>query len=215
MKCVFTLILFLVSLLLTTSVYSQDYAVKSNLLYDATGSMNVGFEFGLGRKTTLDLSVNYNPWTINEGNNRKIKHILIQPEFRYWNCGRFSRHFFGVHLHYAYYNMGAGGNWLIDGFQSISSASGDNIADYRYEGWLAGGGFSYGYHWIIANRWSLEASLGLGYAYMDYDKYECATCGDFVAKDSKHYFGPTKAGLSLIYTFQSKPLPNWWYNHRR
>ena len=38
-------------------------AVKSNLLYDATTTMNLGIEFGLAPKWTLDISGNYNPWT--------------------------------------------------------------------------------------------------------------------------------------------------------
>lgn len=207
-KCVFTLILFLICFLFTGRIYSQDYAVKSNLLYDASGSMNLGLEFGLNSRMTLDLSVNYNPWAIDKGTNAKIKHILIQPELRFWGCRRFFRHFFGIHTHYGYYNIGSGGNWLVDGFKNMSSLSDGNLSDYRYEGWLAGGGFSYGYHWIMNNRLSFEATIGLGYAYMDYNQYECDTCGDFIEKDSKHYFGPTKIGVSLVYTFQKKRLPN-------
>ena len=38
-----------------------------------------------------------------------------------------------------------------------------------------------------------------GYIYTNYDKYECATCGKFKGSQDKHYFGPTKAGISLIY----------------
>ena len=41
--------------------YAQKVALKSNLLYDATATMNLGLEFGLARKWTLDVPVNYNP----------------------------------------------------------------------------------------------------------------------------------------------------------
>lgn len=45
-------ILFLVLLLVaTTGVYGQKFAVKSNLLYDATATINLGVEVGLGRKS--------------------------------------------------------------------------------------------------------------------------------------------------------------------
>ena len=40
---------------------AQKVALKSNLLYDATTTMNLGLEFGLARKWTLDVPVNYNP----------------------------------------------------------------------------------------------------------------------------------------------------------
>ena len=54
-------ILFLVLLLVaTTGVYGQKFAVKSNLLYDATATINLGVEVGLAKKWSLDLSGNYN-----------------------------------------------------------------------------------------------------------------------------------------------------------
>lgn len=37
---------------------AQKVALKTNLLYDATSTMNLGFEFGLSPKWTLDV---YNP----------------------------------------------------------------------------------------------------------------------------------------------------------
>ena len=60
-------------------------------------------------------------------------------------------------------------------------------------------GISYGYSWILGKRWNIEATIGFGYAYSNYDKYDCATCGRFKGSQDKHYFGPTKAGISLIY----------------
>lgn len=163
---------------------AQKIAVKSNLLYDVSSSLNLGTEFKLGTQTTFDLSVNYNPWTFSD--NKKMKHILVQPEVRFWPCESFFGHFWGIHAHYAYYNIGG---------LSIFNA----LKDHRYEGWLAGAGFTYGYHWALSNRWSLEASVGLGYAYIDYKKYECEKCGKELSANTKNYFGPTKVGVSLIY----------------
>lgn len=60
---------------------AQKVAVKTNLLYDATSTINLGTEFGLSPKWTLDVSANYNPWTYS--NNKKWKHWLVQPEARY------------------------------------------------------------------------------------------------------------------------------------
>ena len=158
-------------------------AVKSNVLYDITTSMNLGTELKVGRKLTLELPVTYNPWTFND--NKKFKFILVQPELRWWLCEPFSGHFFGVHSHYAYYNVGGvGSDWM---------------KQYRFEGWLAGGGITYGYQLYISPRWSLEASIGIGYAYLKYDRYDCITCGRFIENKSKSYFGPTKAAISFTY----------------
>ena len=60
---------------------AQKVALKSNLLYDATTTMNLGLEFGLARKWTLDVPVNYNPWKPDNG--RRLRHWGIQPEVRY------------------------------------------------------------------------------------------------------------------------------------
>jgi outer membrane protein OmpA-like peptidoglycan-associated protein len=52
--------------------------------------------------------------------------------------------------------------------------------------------------------------VGVGYAYLDYDKYSCETCGDKLGSETRNWFGPTKAGITLIYSFggKSKPTPS-------
>ncbi|MFV0418571.1 MAG: DUF3575 domain-containing protein [Dysgonomonas sp.] len=166
--------------------YLPSLALKSNALYWVATTPNIGIEFGLTQKLTLDVSLNYNPWKFSD--NKKMKHWLIQPELRYWICERFNGHFFGVHTHYAGYNMG--------GIKLLG------LENYRYQGNLFGGGISYGYHWILGNQWSVEASVGLGYAHLDYDKYECEKCGSKIKSDTNSYWGPTKASISIIYVIK-------------
>lgn len=198
MKYFLPLIMLLVGLSFSNKVYSQKLAVKTNLLYDATGTMNLGLEFSLGKKITLDVSGSYNPWLFDKNTTKRINHILVQPEFRYWLDERFNGHFFGIHAHYAYYNVG-GYNWLLNAFKTMSSSINGNIKNYRFDGWLAGAGISYGYHWILHKRWSLEGTIGVGYAYIEYDKYGRPVCAEKIGREVRHYFGPTKAGLTLIF----------------
>ena len=171
-------------ILMGTTVFAQKIALKNNLLYDATTTFNLGMEFKVGERTTLELPFNYNPWKFS--NNKKWTHFLVQPELRFWTCEPFTGHFFGIHAHYAYYNAGGFGPFT-------------QLKEHRYEGWLAGGGVSYGYTWLLSSRWSLEATLGVGYAFMDYEKFECYRCGTKLKDDTYHYFGPTKVGITLIY----------------
>lgn len=193
-----SLILLLISsaLLLPVLSYGQKAAIKTNLLYDATSTLNLGFEFGLSPKWTLDISGNYNPWEF--GDNRKMKHWLVQPEFRYWLCEKFNGHFFGIHAHGAQYNWGGMLPWGFKDGEMFGVYS-RQMSDHRYEGWLLGAGISYGYQWILGKRWSLEASVGLGYAYLDYGKFKCEKCGEKIADQHRNYFGPTKAAISIIY----------------
>ncbi|CAK7061623.1 MAG: hypothetical protein PARBA_02292 [Parabacteroides sp.] len=171
-----------------TNAYGQKFAVKSNLLYDATATINLGVEVGLSKKWTLDLSGNYNGWKL--GEEARLKHWMVQPEVRYWLCERFDGHFFGLHPFYADYNVG--------GLKFL----GGNIKENRYQGDLYGVGIGYGYQWLLGNRWSMEAEIGVGWAHLKYDKYPCATCGSVLATESKNYFGVTKAALSIIYFFK-------------
>lgn len=160
-----------------------DWSIKTNLLYDATTTFNLGGEIRLSDYLTLDMSVSYNPWTFSE--NRKFKHVLVQPELRYWIYEPFNGHFLGAHLLYSHFNAG-----------NLPFGS---LRDNRYQGNAYGLGFSYGYQWILSRHWNLEATLGLGYMYLDYSRYDCKDCGAKTGEGHKNYFGPTKAGISLIY----------------
>ncbi|MDR1357428.1 MAG: DUF3575 domain-containing protein [Tannerellaceae bacterium] len=177
------ILILIVSFLPKSNTFAQQAATKSNILYDATTTMNIGLEVGLSSRWTLDLPVSYNPWAFSD--NRKFKLWLIQPEVRYWMCEKFSGHFFGLHTHIGGYNVGAI-KWL-------------GIEKYRYQGTLYGAGVSYGYQWVLNSRWSIEATIGLGYAYLSNAKYPCEQCAIKIDNITKNYFGPTKAGVSLIY----------------
>ena len=176
----------------TTSRVTPSFALKTNVLYDATASMNLGVEFKIGPRLTLEAVGTYNPWTFS--NEKKWKHILAQPELRFWFCEPFNGHFLGLHAHYAMFNVNG-----VKIPQIIGTGISADTDKYRYEGWLAGGGISYGYQFYLGRRWNLETTLGVGYAYIDYEKFQCGKCGTFESEDTKHYFGLTKAGISLIY----------------
>ncbi len=169
-------------------INSPSFALKSNLLYDATTTFNLGAEFRIADRWTVDVSGNYNPWTFS--NRKKVKHIGVQPELRYWLCEPFNKHFLGVHAHYAYYNV-----------ENVKLPMGifSSWNDQRFQGWLTGLGVSYGYQWYLSPHWNVEFNLGLGYAYLKYKEYDCGPCGDYIGSSHTHYFGPTKAALSLIY----------------
>jgi outer membrane protein OmpA-like peptidoglycan-associated protein len=173
----------------TSLLVEPTVSVKSNLLYDLTGTLNLGAEFRLGNRWSIDLPVNYNPWSLSKG--KKIKHWLFQPELRYWTKQSFRGSFWGLHLHAGEYNVAR-----------IFSKN------RQYEGWLAGAGISYGYRWNLSRHWAMEASIGVGYAYLDYDRYHLNDdncCGQLTASTHKHYLGVTKAAVSLIYNIGKRP----------
>lgn len=50
-----------------------------------------------------------------------------------------------------------------------------------------------------ASAGGLELTLGIGYAWLDYKEYYCTYCAELRGKKNRHYLGPTRAGVSLIY----------------
>lgn len=193
-KKTFCLLLLIVG---TTSAASgQVFAAKTNMLVDATATVNAGVEFALAPRWTFDLSGNYNAWSVSEG--QKWKHWLAQPELRYWFCDRYSRHFLGIHALGGQFNVG--GIRALDGVR-IFGTDFSNLANYRYEGWGVGGGLAYGYAFILGRHWNLELEAGVGYLLLEYDQFQCRDCGRKVGDGRRHYVGPTKAAINLVYVF--------------
>ncbi len=177
---------------------AQNIAIKTNLLYDASATINMGVEIGLGERTTLDISGNYNAWDTNTELNEKMRHLLIQPEFRYYFCERMKGHFVGAHAHLLQYNI-AGDHWLPNIFKSASTFSNNNEEPSRYQGEGYGSGLVYGYDWVIAPRFNIEFSAGAGYVFFDYERYGPSKCDPLIEQASKNYWGLTKLGISLVY----------------
>lgn len=173
----------------------QNVAVKTNLLADAVLSPNLGLEVGLAPKWTLDVTGQFNAWTLSH--DRRWKHWALQPEARYWFCDRFAGHFLGAHAHGGQYNMGG-----FNGKYNFLGTDARKLKDFRYQGWFIGAGVAYGYAWVLGHHWNLEAEIGFGYSYTRFDKYPCAECGTKVETDKPHhYVGPTKAAINLVYLF--------------
>lgn len=147
------LLLFL--LISTVPAFSQQVAVKTNMLYWMTTTPNVGAEWRLYPHYSLSATVGHNAF----------------------NFGQ--------------YNVG--------GIEFIHA-----LKDRRYDGWLAGGGISYGYQWTLGKRWALDTGhlRRVRYAYLEYDKYNCGACGRKYSSYHKHLFlCPPKlpSRLSTIY----------------
>ena len=185
--------LFLFVFLFISSAVAQRTGIHTNALYLATSTPNVGMDFRLSCRFTLSATLGYNPFNLNGhmvgtdvSSNPKIRHILVMPELKYWFCQSFNGGYLGVHALAGAYNAG--------GIRFIPF-----LKKYRYKGNGVGGGISYGYQWALSRNWGLEASVGAGYIYLDYDKYVCRRCGKRAGSGKQHYFGLTKVALSFVY----------------
>lgn len=189
-------------LLVTAGTCYGQIAVKTNLLYDATTTPNIGVEAGVGRRSTVQLFYGLNAWTFHSDTHgdRKAKHWLLMPEYRYWLCSRFSGHFFGVHAMGGEFNA-ANVSLPVPGVFFGGDNLRSELRDHRYQGAYAGAGVTYGYQWILSRHWNVGAEVGVGYVRAWYDKYACGECGGKIADGSTNYFGISKLGLVLLYIF--------------
>lgn len=176
-------------LLPVSNACAQRLAVKTNLFADALASPNIEVEALVASRWTLGLAMHYQPFAPDD--NRRWKHWLLQPEARHWLCTPFAGHFWGVHLMGGRFNVGG----VHLPLQLLKGAR-----EARYEGWLLGAGISYGYHWLLTSRWGIEASLGVGAAFLRSDRYRYGRCGS-KQRNVKNlgYYGPTKAAISVVY----------------
>lgn len=184
---------YLFFILFATTIYgalAQNVALKTNLAYGGlTLTPNLSVEIGLGERTTLDVWAAVNPWKLEDYAN-KLAHFMGQAEIRYWVCERFNGLFVGVHGLVTKFNI-AGYNlpWLLE----------PSSRDFQYQGYAFGGGVSVGYQFILARRWNLELNAAVGYARINYDKYEFNDRKQFVQRGHKDYFGPTRLGISIVF----------------
>jgi len=181
-------IAFVAAICCWTSVSAQQFAVKSNLLYWATATPNVGVELALNRHSTLSVSANYNPWVL--GQDGKIQHWFVQPEYRYWLSEKFTRSYFGVHL--------IAGQFEIGGFKLPFNLF-PNFQNHYYKGSAVGAGISYGYHFYISPHWNLEAMIGAGLVRIRYHRDDAPS-----VKKSRILPVPTEVGISFVYLFNSR-----------
>ncbi|MDR0961446.1 MAG: DUF3575 domain-containing protein [Mediterranea sp.] len=171
-------------------LYPRLY-LKTDLLYaGASLTPNLSIEVGVGKRSTLDFTVGYNPWNRNSDNeqNRKFVHLLAKGEYRYWLCERFDGHFFGANLLFSSFNISnLDLKWL--GFDK----------EYRHQGRAYGAGVSYGYLWNWSRRWGMELNVGVGAVWRKYGRYDCIKCGDKIDDKKEIYYGPTAVGIKLVY----------------
>lgn len=172
---------------------AQQLSVKTNILYDATATINLGAELRVAPHWSIDVSGNYNAWNIDHN---RLRHWLVQPEGRYWLCDATAGHFFAFHGLGGAYNVGH-----LSFARDFLGIDFGKLRDNRYQGYFWGAGVGYGYSWILGKHWSIEAEIAVGWVHVNYDKYECEGCGRKVKSANRDFVTPTKAAINLVYVF--------------
>lgn len=168
-------------------VHSYDFAVRTNLLYDAFLLPTLGLEWRINSSMGIKLDGSLSWWG---GNSDKVQKIwLLNPEVR-WYLLNDKRFYVGASGNYGEYN--------VYGYPVGSLLS----KDTGYQGTVWGAGVTVGYQLHLSRSFSVDFNLGLGYTRSEYDSFNVIK-GTRVYKQqdgTKNFWGPTQAGVSLIWT---------------
>ncbi|HBC28851.1 MAG TPA: DUF3575 domain-containing protein [Prevotellaceae bacterium] len=165
-------------LVLSSSVRAQRVGLKSNALYWAAMSPNLGAEFRVNRHLTLNAEAT---GSLLQAGGFRTRALSFCPEARYWFSARpQAGHFVGLVAMASTYNV------LLNGA--------------RHKGDAFGGGLTYGYSFVLGRHWSLEATAGVGALHINEKKFREGTedVPDH-ANNAKWIPAPIKAGVTFVY----------------
>ena len=192
---------------------AQTLALRTNLLYDATLSPNLGVEVRLDSTWSAGINVGFNAWDIDKEKNKKWRHLLVSPNVRHYfghkrdslcvygyaKDGAYGilrdsvvtrrMQYFEGNIIYSHYNVG---NAKIP-FGLYSA-----IKDRRLQGDLLALGAKYGYAWILARDWRIEAEAGVAVGYAWFKEYDCDHCGTYYGKGDRIFLLP-QLGINVVY----------------
>ena len=176
------------------------FALRNNIAYDATGTMNLALEVALGQHASLGGIFGFKAWDRfllwdnSPANLSKWRHLALVPEFRYYLDKVSQGHYAGADLVYIHFNLG-----------SIKLPFGlyPELNDYRVQGDLVGGGLFYGYAYPLSSHWRIEGELGVSAGWYSGKAYECPTCGKVLGPRSGFALLP-KIGINIVYTINRK-----------
>lgn len=166
-------------------------ALRTNLVYDALLLPTLGVEWRMNDRWGVRLDGSLSRWGGTAGKVQKM--WLLNPEVRYYLL-RHRRFYLGASATYGEYNLYGYplGNLLRD--------------DTGYQGHLWNAGLSLGYQLRLCRALSADFNLGLGYTRSEYDSF---TLIDRTRVGREHnrkksFWGPTQAGISLVWTIGGK-----------
>ena len=186
------LVLGLVLVLAAPAVKAQ--AIKTNVPLLLVGTPNVGLEFTVSQQFTTNLDILWMPYMFKK-HEEVLRALVGSADLRYYVKPRY---YYTNNMYDGFYL----GPYVEAGNFNIGFWRGEERESYRYKGWGISAGLSLGYKFYLSKRFRLDLNLGLGYAHLQYDKYQLG--GEWAdypleLKDTRAWFGPTKFGVHLVY----------------
>lgn len=172
----------------------NEFALKTNLLHDATASFNLSGEYAMATKWTIQLGGSLRLF---DAYDVMLNHWLVRPEVRYWLCESFNGFFVSGYAMTGQVN--AGHLWDLSSIYYRFP----NLKNYLLkDAMVVSAGAGIGYDWILSRHWNLEAAVSLGYMFIQGDEFDLDDLSTPLLEDSIFdYTGPTGLSLSIVYLF--------------
>ena len=168
--------------------------IRTNMLYDAAAVPNIGVEFYLGGNVSVGANWQY-AWWKTDRRHRYWRTYGGDVNVRWW-FGKAAHekpltgHHLGVYGQALTYDFEWGGKGCLGG------KPGGTLWDKM--NW--GVGLEYGYSLPVAKHFNIDFTLGVGYLTGEYQEYlPVDGCYVWQATKQRHWFGPTKAEISLVW----------------
>ena len=155
------------------------FALRANLLRWATLTPDLGIEWRINRHVGIAVNGTYTSWSWDD-KNRRYALWEVAPEVR-WYLGKEKRGYIGAMYKAGQFNY--------------------KLSETGRQGDIMGGGIVGGYQLKLNNALALDFNLGIGYIHADTERYTVID-GTRVrqGKESKNWWGPTSAGVTLVWT---------------
>lgn len=171
----------------------NEFALKTNLLHDATASFNLAAEYAVASKWTIQLE---GAVRLFDAYDITLNHWLVRPEMRYWLCESYNGFFIS--------------GYAMTGMATVGRLWDFSPVYYRFpnlknfllkDATLVSAGLGIGYDWILGRHWNLEAAFSLGYMFVQGDEYHTEDDTPLLTGSIFDYTGPTGLSLSIVYLF--------------
>lgn len=179
-------------------------ALKTNMLYDVLAVPNIGVEFYLGKNWSISGNWMYGWWN-SDSKHRYWRIYGGEIAVRKWLGKKASEkpltgHHLGVYGQLFTYDFEWNGTGYMGGEPGKSLWNSPNYA----------AGVEYGYSLPIGRRLNIDFTVGVGYWGGTYYTYTPLD-GHYVweATKKRHWFGPTKAEISLVWLLGRGNSNNW------
>ena len=211
MKKIFKILSLLCLSWVLHSGVAQGQAIKTNVPFLLTGNPNLGLEWNVGSRFSVNVDGLWMPylWVSKNENENVMRALVGTLDFRYYLKPRFyytnksyDGFYLGPYVMFGNYNMGIG-EWSF--FDHECYEGGDifhSLMSARYVGWGLSTGLVVGYKFYISNRFRLDVNIGAGYVHLQHAIYQLG--GEYSGasihqKVTREGFYPTRFGINLCY----------------